>query len=56
MALKGRDIKNNFDSKKIGVEKRTTTEKALKKFFEETDTKVEIVLQNSKDEVSHNLV
>lgn len=50
MALKGRKIKNNFDGKKIGVGKGTTTAVALKKLFEETETQVEIVLLNSKDE------
>ena len=50
MALKGRKIKNNFDGKKLGVGKGTTTAIALKKLFEETGTKVDIVLLNSLDE------
>ncbi len=50
MALKGRKIKNNFEGKKIGVEKGTTTAVALKNLFKETGTQVEMVLLNSKDE------
>lgn len=47
MALKGRKIKNNFDGKKLGVGKGTTTAVALTKLFAETETKVEIVLLDS---------
>lgn len=50
MALKGRKIKNNFDGKKIGVGKGTTTALALKKLFEEIGTKIDIVLLNSLDD------
>jgi glutamate/aspartate transport system substrate-binding protein len=50
MALKGRKVENNFDGKKIGVEKGTTTAEALKDLFKDTGTQVEMVLLNSKDE------
>lgn len=50
MALKGRKIKNNFDGKKIGVGKGTTTSLALKKLFDEIGVNVEIVFVNSMDE------
>lgn len=44
VALKGRKIKNNFDGKKIGVAKDTTTAIALKELFAEAGTKIEMVL------------
>ena len=43
-------IKDNFDGKKIGVEKYTRTAEALAKLFDEPESKVEIVLLNSKEE------
>lgn len=43
-------IKDNYDGKKIGVEKYTRTAEALKKLFDEPESKVEIVLLNSKEE------
>lgn len=49
LTLKGRDIRNNFDGKKLGVVKGTTTAVALKKLFQETETKVDIVLLDSTD-------
>ena len=49
LTLKGRDIRNNFDGKKLGVVKGTTTAVALKKLFQETETKVDIVLLESTD-------
>jgi glutamate/aspartate transport system substrate-binding protein len=47
MALKGRKIENNFDGKKIGVVKDTTTAVALKKLFQEAGTKIEMVMLNT---------
>jgi glutamate/aspartate transport system substrate-binding protein len=44
MVMKGRKLKNNFDGKKIGVVKDTTTAVALKKLFEEAGTKIEMVM------------
>lgn len=44
MALKGSKVRNNFDGKKIGVIKDTTTAVALKKLFAEAGTKIEMVL------------
>lgn len=50
MSLKGRKIKNNFDGKKIGVGKGTTTALALEKLFDEIGLQVEMVFINSMDE------
>ncbi len=50
MALKGRKIKNNFDGKKIGVVKDTTTAVALTKLFQEAEIKIDMVLLNTLDE------
>ncbi len=50
LVLRKHKIKNNFNGKKIGVEKDTRTAAALKKLFDGTESKVEIVLLNSKDE------
>lgn len=50
LVLRRHKIKNNSDGKKIGVEKNTRTAAALKKMFEEIESKDEIVLLNSKDE------
>lgn len=50
MALKGQKVRNNFDGKKIGVVKGTTTAIALKNLFEDTETKADIVLLDSADE------
>lgn len=50
LALKGRKIRNNFDGKKIGVGKGTTTAVALEELFKDTGTQVEIVLLDSLDE------
>lgn len=47
MALKGRKIRNNFDGKKVGVVKGTTTAVAIKKLFQETETNVDFVLMDS---------
>ena len=47
MALKGRKIKNNFDGKKIGVLKDTTTAVALTKLFHEAEIKIDMVLLNT---------
>lgn len=50
MALKGNKVRNNFDGKKIGVVKGSTTAVALKKLFEDIGTKVNFVLLDSADE------
>jgi glutamate/aspartate transport system substrate-binding protein len=50
MALKETKIRNNFEGKKIGVSKGTTTAKALEKLFEEAQIKAKIVLMGSKEE------
>lgn len=50
MALKGHKVRNNFDGKKIGVVKGSTTAVALKKLFEDIGTKVDFVLLDSADE------
>ncbi len=47
MALKGRKIKNNFDGKKIGVLRDTTTAVALTKLFHEAEIKIDMVLLNT---------
>ncbi len=47
MALQGRKIKNNFDGKKIGVLKNTTTAVALTKLFHEAEIKLDMVLLNT---------
>lgn len=47
LALKGRKIKNNFDGKKIGVLKDTTTAVALTKLFHEAEIKIDMVLLNT---------
>ncbi len=50
LVLRRHKTKNDSDGKKIGVEKNTRTAEALKKVSEETESKIEIVLLNSKDE------
>lgn len=50
MALKGKKVRNNFNGKKIGVVKGTTTAPALEKLFLETQTSAEVVLLNSTAE------
>jgi ABC-type amino acid transport substrate-binding protein len=47
MTLKGMNIMNNFDGKKIGVVKGTTTHAALKELFQDTEINAEIVLVDS---------
>ncbi len=47
MTLRGKNIKNNFSGKKIGVVKSTTTVAELKKLFLETQANAEIVILNS---------
>ena len=44
MTLKGTDIMNNFNGKKIGVVEGTTTYTALKELFDDPEIKVEIIL------------
>ena len=44
MTLKGTDLMNNFNGKKIGVVKDTTTHEALKDLFDDPDINAEIVL------------
>jgi len=50
MSLKKTRIMNNFEGKKIGVSKNTTTEANLKKLLEDTQTQAEIVLMDSSAE------
>jgi ABC-type amino acid transport substrate-binding protein len=50
MTLKGTKIRNNFDGKKIGVVKGTTTLAELNKRLEEAGTKAEVVMFDSSDE------
>jgi glutamate/aspartate transport system substrate-binding protein len=47
MTLKGKKIRNNFEGKKIGVVKSTTTAVSLKKLFQKTSTDAEIILFDS---------
>lgn len=47
MTMRGKNIRNNFTGKKIGVVKETTTATALKELFQETSTDAEIVLLES---------
>jgi glutamate/aspartate transport system substrate-binding protein len=44
MTLKGTVLMNNFDGKKIGVVKGTTTHTALKELFQDSEINAEIVL------------
>ena len=44
MTLKGTNLMNNFNGKKIGVVKGTTTYAALKELFQDPEIKAEIVL------------
>jgi glutamate/aspartate transport system substrate-binding protein len=50
LTLKGSKIRNNFNGKKIGVVKSTTTAVQLKELLRETSTDAEIVLLNSAAE------
>ena len=50
MTLRGKNIRNNFTGKKIGVVKGTTTAAALQALFQETSTEAEIVLLTSMTE------
>ena len=50
MSLKKTRIMNNFEGKKIGVSKGTTTEANLKKLLKEAGTKAEVVLMDSSAE------
>ena len=47
MTLKGTVLMNNFDGKKIGVVKGTTTHTALKELFQDSKINAEIVLVNT---------
>ena len=47
MTLKGKSIRNNFDGKKLGVVKGTTTVDSLRKMLAETKTNAEVVLMDS---------
>ena len=47
MTLKSTQIMNNFDGKKIGVVKGTTTHVALKELFQDAEINAEIVLVDS---------
>lgn len=50
MTLKGKKIRNNFDGKKVGVVKGTTTEVALKELFVDTQVDADIVLMKTTAE------
>jgi ABC-type amino acid transport substrate-binding protein len=50
MTLRGTKIRNNFDGKKIGVAKGTTTAVTLKELLQETEAGADIVLLNSSTE------
>ena len=50
MTLRGKNIRNNFSGKKIGVIKSTTTVAELRKLFIETQTIAELVTFNSSEE------
>ncbi len=50
MTLKDTKIMNNFDGKKIGVVKGTTTVDSMKELFQDTKTDVNIVLVDSTSE------
>ncbi|MCD6534016.1 MAG: amino acid ABC transporter substrate-binding protein [Deltaproteobacteria bacterium] len=50
MTLRGKNIRNNFSGKKIGVIKSTTTIAKLRKLFIETQTVAELVTFNSSEE------
>jgi ABC-type amino acid transport substrate-binding protein len=50
MSLRGKDIRNNFAGKKIGVLKGTTTAETLKALLKQTETAADIVLLESSEE------
>ena len=50
MTLKGKDIRGNFDGKKIGVLEGTTTVDAVKKLFKEAGINASLVLLKSSAE------
>jgi ABC-type amino acid transport substrate-binding protein len=50
MSLKKTKIMNNFEGKKIGVSKGTTTEVNLQKLLKEAQTKAEVVLMDSSEQ------
>lgn len=50
MTLKNTDLMNNFDGKKVGVVKSSTTYTALKELFEDPEINAEIVLVESRVE------
>jgi len=51
MSLKKTKIMNNFEGKKIGVAKGTTTAASLRTLLQEARTKAEIVLMDSAEEI-----
>src|SRR5210317_663671 len=55
MTLKGTQLMNNFDGKKIGVVKGTTTFVSMKELFTETETDTEIILLNTTAEALNAL-
>ena len=50
MTLKGTNIMNNFNGKKIGVVKDTTTYEALKDLFADPDINAEIILMETTED------
>ena len=56
ISLRGEDLINNFDGKKIGVVKKTTTIEHLRKMLKKTGAKAEIIPLNNTDEAMDDLV
>ncbi len=50
MTLKGKKIRNNFEGKKIGIVKDTTTVAAVQELFKEVSTNVDLVLVDTTAE------
>lgn len=55
MALKETKIRNNFEGKKIGVSKGTTTATALEKLLTDAEVKADIVFVKSKEDALKDL-
>jgi ABC-type amino acid transport substrate-binding protein len=56
MTLRGKNVRNNFTGKKIGVVKETTTAVALKELLQETGTEATIILFDEMDEGLNALI
>jgi ABC-type amino acid transport substrate-binding protein len=55
LALRETKIRNNFEGKKIGVSKGTTTATALKRLLEEAQVNADVVFVKSKEEALKSL-